>query len=147
MGTQKSAKTPLPGAKMIRPFCEKILWIQDSWKTCDELVKRCQWFGFIAAAIFVPLSYSVGLLIFDLRVRNQGEWINKQDIWTKEVQFQVQIAIDSVRVFLYNIVTTFLLFFMSKRYLKFLKFLIRVRWVMKFITWGAKSKVSKRWHY
>jgi len=82
----------------------------------SDMQHRCQWFGFIAAAIFVPLSYSVGLLIFDLRVRNQGEWINKEGIWTKEVQFQVKIAIDSVRVFLYNIVTTFLLFFMSKSF-------------------------------
>ena len=86
-------------------------------KILNGIYHRCQWFGFIAAAIFVPLSYSVGLLIFDLRVMNQGEWINKEGIWTKDVQLHVKIAIDSVRVFLYNIVTTFLLFFMSKRYI------------------------------
>ena len=81
----------------------------------SDMQHRCPWFGFIAAAIFVPLAYSVGLLIFDLRVRNQHDWINNRDIWTKEVELRIKIAIICVRTFLYNIITTFLLFFMSKR--------------------------------
>jgi len=88
----------------------------------SDMQHRCQWFGFIAISIFIPLLYSVGLLIFDLRVRNQHDWIsssqnpNYSGTWTKDVKMQIHIAIDAVRTFLYNIVTTILLFVMSKSF-------------------------------
>ena len=68
----------------------------------SDMQHRSHWFFFIAAAIFVPLVYSVGLLIVDLR-------LNPDTRFT----WYVNIAIDTVRVFLYNVITTVLLFAMS----------------------------------
>ncbi len=70
----------------------------------SDMQHRSYWFGFIAGVFFVPLIYSVGLLITDLKL----------DPETRKMWY-VNIAIASVRVFFYNILSTFLLFFMSRR--------------------------------
>ena len=73
----------------------------------SDLQHRCQWFIFIALAIFIPLIYSVGLLIFVLRVRINLAW---------KYDDKRQILIDSIRFFLYNVLSNIILFFMSCRY-------------------------------
>lgn len=70
----------------------------------SDMQHKSHWFGFISAVILIPLIYSVGLLITDLRLDpndRKKEYVNT--------------AIESARVLLYNIVTTVLLFVMSRR--------------------------------
>ena len=68
---------------------------------------RSHWMGLIAIVILVPLIYSIGVLIRDLKVEHdfQSSW-----------PWKVNLATLSVRFFLYNIITTILLFIMSRRY-------------------------------
>jgi len=93
----------------------------------SDMQHRCHWFAFICTSIFVPLLYSVGLVIFDMRVRNQKDWIeaclipqmkaeNQDSIWTCDVKKHVSIAIDCIRTFFYNLVTTIILVAMSKSF-------------------------------
>lgn len=70
----------------------------------SDMQHRSHWFGFIAGVILIPLAYAVGLLIVDLRLH-----IDTRKLW------YVNIAITSCRVFFYNVLTTILLFAMSRR--------------------------------
>jgi hypothetical protein len=64
-----------------------------------------RWLGLVFTAILIPLVYSIALLIIDLRVqpedRKSWEW---------------NVAITTVKVFLYNVVTTAMLIGFSPRF-------------------------------
>ena len=85
----------------------------------SDIENRGKWVGLILSCILIPLAYSVGLLVFDLLVKNKDNWFDPSNstgnAWNKEEKIQIYIGIDSVKLLLYNITTTFLLFFMSKR--------------------------------
>ena len=89
----------------------------------SDIENRGKWVGLILSGILIPLAYSVGLLVFDLLVKNKDNWFDSSNstgnAWKQEERIQIYIGIDSVKLLLYNITTTFLLFFMSKRYVYF----------------------------
>ena len=70
----------------------------------SDFQHRGAWLGLVASVVLFPLAYSVALLIVDLRVQpeSRGAW-------------QVNVAIETVRVALYNVATTILLFVYSPR--------------------------------
>ena len=74
----------------------------------SDIKNKCQWIGLIVSLIVVPIIYSVGVFIEKLY---ENEWIDNYEVQTKDIN----TGVDSVRILLYNIITTFLLFFMSKR--------------------------------
>lgn len=86
----------------------------------SDIENRCKWIGLILSLIFVPLAFSVGVLVFDLQVKNQENWFDSSNStgngWSLEDRTHIYIDIDSVKILLYNILTTFLLFFMSKSF-------------------------------
>jgi len=86
----------------------------------SDIENRSKWVGLILCSILIPLAFSVGLLVFDLQVKNLDNWFDSQNLtgnaWSNEDKFKIYIGIDSAKLFLYNIITTFLLFFMSKSF-------------------------------
>lgn len=70
----------------------------------SDFQHRGVWLWLVASVVVVPLIYSVALLIIDLRVhpdtRNSWEW---------------SVGIKTFQVFLYNVLTTLLLFIFSPR--------------------------------
>lgn len=70
----------------------------------SDMQHRSHWLLLITAVLLVPLLYSVGILIADLRVHPDIRYL-----WSTTV------PIDSVRVFCFNIITTVLLILMSRR--------------------------------
>jgi len=66
---------------------------------------RSHWLLLITAVLLVPLLYSVGILVTDLRI--------SPDIRYK---WFTTVPIDSVRTFLYNIITAILLLVMSRSF-------------------------------
>ena len=70
----------------------------------SDMQHRSHWLGLIATVVLVPLVYSIGILIADLRIEPKVRYT-----------WYVVIAIDSIRIFLYNFITTILLFVMSRR--------------------------------
>jgi len=86
----------------------------------SDIENRCKWIGLILSLIFVPLAFSAGVLVFDLQVKNQDNWFDNANstgkAWSLEDRTHIYIGIDSVKIILYNILTTFLLFFMSKSF-------------------------------
>jgi len=71
----------------------------------SDMQHRSHWLLLIATVLLIPLVYSVGILITDLRVDP-----------TIRFSWQCTVAIDSVRVFLYNIISTILLIVMSRSF-------------------------------
>ena len=86
----------------------------------SDIENRGKWVGLILSCILIPLAYSVGLLVFDIQVKNLDNWFDSQNqtgnAWSEEDKTKIYIGINSVKILLYNIITTFFLFFMSKRY-------------------------------
>jgi len=66
---------------------------------------RSHWMGLIAIVILVPLIYSIGVLIRDLKVEHD---------FHQPWDWYVNLATQSLQFFLYNIITTILLFIMSR---------------------------------
>ena len=86
----------------------------------SDMQHRSHWFGFIAGVIFIPLIYSVGVLIADLRldpgiVCEETQAIREEDRPIARNDKYVILAIETVRVLLYNVINTILLFLMSRR--------------------------------
>lgn len=71
----------------------------------SDMQHRSNWLGLIAIVIFVPIIYSVGVLVADLRL-GPKERNHKH----------ANTVIESVRVLLYNIISTILLFVMSRSF-------------------------------
>jgi len=86
----------------------------------SDIENKRKWVGLILALILIPLAFSVGLIIFDLQVKNLDNWIDFSNstgnAWSQEEKIDIYIGIESVRILLYNIITTILLFVMSKSF-------------------------------
>lgn len=86
----------------------------------SDMQHRSHWFGFIAGVIFIPLIYSIGVLIADLRldpgiVCESQPILNKEDRPLARNDKYVNVAIETIRVLLYNVINIVLLLLMSKR--------------------------------
>jgi len=71
----------------------------------SDMQHRSHWLLLIATVLLIPLVYSVGILVTDLRVDPSIRF-----------SWQCTVAIDSVRVFLYNIISSILLIVMSRSF-------------------------------
>ena len=69
----------------------------------SDMQHRSHWLLLIAAVILIPLVYAVGILVTDLRLDSDTR-----------LNWKAKVAINSVRVLLFNIISTILLIFMGK---------------------------------